>query len=101
MPEPEETESNYSYFPVFVDEKEYGMSRDCLYEKLKQNNIYTRRYFYPLISSFKPYDRLPSAKPGNLPVARRKAEEVLCLPLHNGLGVSNIEKITGLIGNYG
>jgi len=45
----------YSYFPVFIDEAEYGMSRDALYEKLKANNIHGRRYFYPLISDFPTY----------------------------------------------
>ena len=43
---------NYSYFPIFIKEDEYGMSRDALYEKLQKNNIYGRRYFYPLISNF-------------------------------------------------
>ena len=58
----------YSYFPILVDEKEYGISRDELYEKLKANSIFARRYFFPLISSFEPYRALPSAAPKNLTV---------------------------------
>lgn len=77
--------SNYSYFPIFVDEKEYGMSRDALYYKMQEYNIFGRRYFYPLISTFSTYRNLPSAAPKNLPVATRIADEVICLPLHHEL----------------
>ena len=72
----------YSYFPVFIDEKKYGMSRDAFYEKLKQHNVYSRRYFYPLISSFSTYRGLPSSRAENLPVSKRIAEKVLCLPIY-------------------
>ena len=58
---------NYSYFPIFITEKEYGMSRDALYSKLKENNILGRRYFYPLISNFPVYRGLDSSNPENLP----------------------------------
>jgi dTDP-4-amino-4,6-dideoxygalactose transaminase len=64
---------NYSYFPVFVNETEYGMLRDDLYELLKRQNIFSRRYFYPLISEFSTYKGLPSSKKENLPVATRVA----------------------------
>jgi dTDP-4-amino-4,6-dideoxygalactose transaminase len=72
---------NYAYFPMLIDEDVYGMGRDALYEELKRNNIYARRYFYPLISSFPTYRGLESANPDNLPVASRVAEQVLCLPI--------------------
>jgi len=72
---------NYAYFPIFIDEGKYGVSRDDLYKKLKASNIYGRRYFYPLISSFPTYRGLESAMPANLPVASRIAEQVLCLPI--------------------
>lgn len=77
----EGVEHGYSYFPVLIDSTVYGISRDELYEKLKQNNIFTRRYFYPLISTFEPYRELPSALPQHLPVATKAADEVLCLPI--------------------
>ena len=88
---------NYSYFPIFIDETEYGMSRDALYAKLKENGIFGRRYFYPLISTFMPYKDYPSAKPENLPVATKVAEQVLCLPMHHALSDDDVRRIIGAI----
>ena len=73
------------------------MSRDALYEKLKANNILGRRYFYPLISTLNPYKDYPSARPENLPVATKMANEVLCLPMHHGLSEENVERIINCI----
>jgi dTDP-4-amino-4,6-dideoxygalactose transaminase len=95
----ENVDWNYAYFPIFVNEKEYGMSRDQVYEKLKQNNIYGRRYFYPLISEFSMYKGLDSAKPENLPVAHKMANEVICLPIYPELAEEMINKIIYLIKN--
>ncbi|GBU25037.1 aminotransferase [Fibrobacteria bacterium R8-3-H12] len=88
---------NYSYFPIFVNEKEYGISRDCLYEKLKQNNIFGRRYFYPLISDFPVYRGLPSSAPERLPVARKMASEVICLPIYAGLDIREVERVVSIL----
>ena len=88
---------NYAYFPVFIDEQEYGLSRDELYNKLKENNIFARRYFYPLISNFPTYRGLESAVPANLPVATKLAEQVLCLPMYAGLEERDALKISDLI----
>jgi len=88
---------NYSYFPIFVDEKEYGMSRDALYEKFKQHNILGRRYFYPLISTFGVYRGLPSSNPVNLPMATKMANEVICLPMHHGLSDEDVQRVTDCI----
>lgn len=88
---------NYSYFPIFIDEKEYGMSRDALYEKMKANNVLGRRYFYPLISTFSAYKGLESACPANLPVAHKLADQVLCLPMYAGLSDDDISRILSLI----
>lgn len=90
---------NYSYFPIFISEKEYGMSRDALYEKLKENNIFGRRYFYPLISDFPVYRGLDSAKPDNLPVATKLAKQVLCLPIYADLTDVDVEKILSVVCN--
>lgn len=90
---------NYSYFPIFITEKEYGMSRDALYAKLKENNIFGRRYFYPLISNFPVYRGLESARPENLPVATKLAEQVLCLPMYAGLTDMDVERIQGIVKN--
>lgn len=88
---------NYGYFPIFIEEAEYGMSRDALYAKLKVQNILGRRYFYPLISTFDPYNSYPSAQPSNLPIATKMADEVLCLPMHHALEVADVERIIDVI----
>jgi len=84
---------NYSYFPIFVDAKKYGMTRDELYFKMKEQNVLGRRYFYPLISSFSTYRGLPSAAPENLPVATKIANEVICLPMHHELSEGDINRV--------
>ena len=84
---------NYSYFPVFIDEKEFGMSRDELYFKMRDANVLGRRYFYPLISDFSTYRGLPSAAPSNLPVATRMANEVICLPMHHTLTDEDVQRV--------
>lgn len=78
--------SNFSYFPILV-EADYPLSRDKLYEKLKENNILSRRYFYPLISNMPMYRGLPSAASTNLQQANQLAEKVLCLPIFDALSV--------------
>jgi Predicted pyridoxal phosphate-dependent enzyme apparently involved in regulation of cell wall biogenesis len=88
---------NYAYFPIFVDEKQYGISRDTLYYKLQNYNIYGRRYFYPLISNFEPYCNLSSAESSNLPIASRIAQEVICLPIYPDLDKDDVFKICNLI----
>jgi len=88
---------NYSYFPIFVDEKQYGMSRDALYQKMKDDNVLGRRYFYPLISTFSTYKGLDSARPENLPVATKAAESVICLPMHHELSDNDVERILKLV----
>ena len=97
LPDPENTESNHAYFPIFINEKEYGMSRDQLYEKLKQNNIYGRRYFFPLISEFSMYKSLESSKPSNLKVASKMANEVICLPIYPDLDNKVSHEIVNII----
>jgi dTDP-4-amino-4,6-dideoxygalactose transaminase len=92
-------EHNYSYVPIFVDEKLYGMNRDQLYEKLKQNGILGRRYFFPLISTFEPYRDLKSAKKENLPVAHKIADEVICLPIFADLSLEDVDRVIDLIKN--
>ena len=89
--------SNYSYFPIFVDESEYGISRDELYFRMKERNVLGRRYFYPLISSFGPYSSLPSASSDNLPVANELADTVICLPMHHMLDNDDVERVIDII----
>lgn len=84
---------NYSYFPIFVNEKKYGISRDALYEKMKLSGVYGRRYFYPLISTFSTYRGLDSASRSNLPEAYKMADEVICLPMHHALSDNDVERV--------
>jgi dTDP-4-amino-4,6-dideoxygalactose transaminase len=88
---------NYSYFPIFVDAEKYGMTRDELYVKMKENNVLGRRYFYPLISSFSMYRGLPSASPENLPEAHKMAESVICMPMHHTLSDDDLSRIIRLV----
>jgi dTDP-4-amino-4,6-dideoxygalactose transaminase len=88
--------SNHSYFPILV-RPGFRVSRDELYAELRAANIYSRRYFYPLISDFSMYRGLPSAAPTNLPVARMAAEQVLCLPIFPALTEAQVDRIVGLI----
>ena len=84
---------NYSYFPIFVDAEEYGMTRDELYFKMKENNVLGRRYFYPLISEFSTYRGLETARPENLPVAHRIADSVICLPMYHSLTEEDTDRV--------
>ena len=84
---------NYSYFPIFVDAKKYGMTRDELYFKMKEHGVLGRRYFYPLICDFSTYRGLPSSTKENLPNAYKMADEVICLPMHHALSEDDIQRI--------
>ncbi|MFW6224821.1 MAG: DegT/DnrJ/EryC1/StrS family aminotransferase, partial [Bacteroidota bacterium] len=97
LPEPENTKSNFAYFPILVNEIECGISRDQLYEKLKQHNIFGRRYFYPLISEFSMYKGLESANHANLPVAEKMAKQVICLPIYPDLSIDDALMIVEFI----
>ncbi|WP_435627782.1 dTDP-4-amino-4,6-dideoxy-D-glucose aminotransferase VioA [Candidatus Ferrigenium straubiae] len=91
-----EKTANYAYFPILV-QPDYPLSRDALYQKMQDAGIYARRYFYPLISDFPMYRGMPSAAHANLPVARKVAEQVICLPIYPGLSNEQIDLILGLI----
>ena len=88
---------NYSYFPIFINAEDYGMTRDELYFKMKADGVLGRRYFYPLISTFSTYRSLPSAGAENLPVATKVANEVICLPMHHQLSDEDINKVLSFI----
>lgn len=88
--------ANFSYFPILV-QADYPISRDALYQKLKDIGIHPRRYFYPLISDFPMYRGLPSAHRENLPMATAAAQQALCLPIYPELDISVVEEITRFI----
>ncbi len=87
---------NYSYFPILI-EPDYPISRDALYQKLKDQQIFARRYFYPLISEFPMYRHMPSAQPEHLPVAHAAANQVLCLPIYPDLTAIDQQRIIDLL----
>lgn len=91
-----EVVANYSYFPILV-ESDYPLSRDELYQKLRDNNVFARRYFYPLISDFPMYRGMHSAQRNNLQVASEKAEKVLCLPIYPALTQAEQDKVIGIL----
>ncbi|MDI9817771.1 MULTISPECIES: DegT/DnrJ/EryC1/StrS aminotransferase family protein [unclassified Legionella] len=88
--------ANYSYFPILVN-KNYSLSRDELYEQLRQNGIFARRYFYPLISNFSMYSNLPSARKEKLIVANEVSSTILCLPIYADLSVMDQERVIDII----
>lgn len=92
----ENVEWNYAYFPIKIEE-DYPISRDELYSILKENDIMTRRYFYPLISNFPMYRGLPSASETLLPLANKVADEILCLPIFPQLEYDEQDKIVAII----
>ncbi len=93
------TPQNYAYFPILV-EPDYPLTRDALYQKLKDHRVYVRRYFYPLVSSFPMYRGLLSSRPENLPVAVELAQKVICLPIYPDLSRDEIEFIVSLIASF-
>lgn len=93
---PQGVESNYSYFPLLVGDA-FLLSRDELYGRLKAQGIFTRRYFFPLLSNLPMYRNTPSADPANLPIANEAAERILCLPIYPDLTNAQVERIIAAI----
>jgi dTDP-4-amino-4,6-dideoxygalactose transaminase len=87
----------YTYFPILIDEDKFGKTRDEVYSKLKDQNIYSRRYFYPLISQFPMYRGYPSSQPNNLPVASRISKQIICLPIFPNLMDQSVIQICDII----
>jgi len=86
---------NYAYMPIEVDEQEFGMDREDLYETLKDWNVFARRYFYPLVCDYSCYRSV--AVNGPLTVARRAADRILTLPIYDSLALSDVEAICEII----
>ena len=93
---PADTTRNHSYFPVLV-QPEFALSRDGLYQLLKDNGVHGRRYFYPLISEFPMYRHLPSARPEGLPVATAVSRQVLCLPMYPALTDEQVHQVSDIV----
>ncbi len=100
LPESKEANSNYSYFPIFVDEKEYGLTRDQLYNKLKSVGIFGRRYFYPLINEYSVYKNSLWIDQYELPNAKKASDSVICLPIYPTLDMENVIFIIDCISKF-
>ena len=98
--EPAEVVHNYSYFPILVDSS-FPLTRDALWEKLKDYGIYARRYFYPLLTDLSIYQGLPSANAENLPIAKAISESILCLPIFPNLGETEQRQLANIIRGSG
>jgi len=94
-PQPSNVSYNYAYEPIEIIEKEFGMSRDVLYEKLKEYNVYTRRYFYPLVCDYACYQSVAVKDP--LFVARNVTKRILTLPIYDTLSISEVNAICDVI----
>ena len=88
-------EPNYAYIPVVFDG--YGANRDEVFERLGEQEIYARKYFYPLTSSFECYAELPTANIEKTPIAAHLAECVLTLPLYSDLALEEVDRICDII----
>ncbi|WP_046684923.1 DegT/DnrJ/EryC1/StrS family aminotransferase [Janthinobacterium sp. KBS0711] len=88
--------ANNAYFPILVGPG-YPLSRDALFQLLRDQEIYARRYFYPLISDFPMYRGMPSAAHANLPVARLASSQVICLPIYPDLEMATVDAIIAMI----
>ena len=89
-------EKNYAYFPIRVEET-YGITRNELYDRLREHNIYARKYFYPLTSDQACFKN--KYKKVDLSNARKLSEEVLALPFYEKLEFEKIKEIAELIQN--
>ena len=89
---PNHVKNSYQYVVIRIGQERFGISRDEVYKRLKEYNVYARKYFYPLCSDYPCYKNLPSAEPANLPVAKKVVDEVLCLPLYGELAIASVEK---------
>jgi dTDP-4-amino-4,6-dideoxygalactose transaminase len=97
---PANVEWNYAYFPVRVKD-EYPISRDDLYARLREHNIYGRRYFYPLISDMPMYKALPSAASELLPIAGKAANQILCLPIFPEMTPEELQRVVNVLASTG
>lgn len=98
LPQAGQYVANYAYFPILI-EHEYPMSRDELYRSMKDQHIYTRRYFYPLIADFPMYRGLPSAERSNIATAAAAADKVLCLPIYPALSDADAQRVAAIVIN--
>lgn len=94
---PDKTTESEQYFCIRINESELGESRQSVYERLRRNNVFARKYFYPLVSDYPCYSSLPSANKSNLPIAYSISNEVLCLPFYSDIDSTLCQEIANII----
>lgn len=94
---PSHASDSYQYYPILISQDSYGISRDDLYLKLKENDIYSRKYFYPICSDYDCYKNLASSTKDNLKIANKVKNEILCLPFYGDLTNDNLIRICHII----
>ncbi|MEF3692464.1 MAG: DegT/DnrJ/EryC1/StrS family aminotransferase [Candidatus Moraniibacteriota bacterium] len=87
------TKNSLQYFVIRIDAEKFGKTRNDVFDELKRNNVFARKYFYPLCTNFKHY----SDQKYVVPVAEKIAEQVLCLPFHSGLSKDDVLGIAEII----
>ena len=100
MPILDNVRHNYQYFVIRIDEEEFGVSRDYVYDHFKEYNVFTRKYFHPLCSEYTCYRQMSSANPVHLPVANEVGKEVLSMPLYGELSTDDIRKICSILRSF-
>lgn len=90
-----DVEPNYAYFPIVIEEKQFGASRNEVFELLEKNNVYTRKYFYPLTNTFGCYSEMYEKY--ETPIALHISKRVLTLPLYADLPLDAVERICQII----
>ncbi len=85
--------SSEQYFPVVIDPKVYGRTRDQVYEAFKQQGIFTRKYFHPICTDFEPYRGFPIHTARDVPYVSEVKSQVLCLPFHSGVDDQDLADI--------
>ena len=94
-PEQEGLVRNYAYFPVVIDPDRFGEDRNRVFDKLAENDIHARKYFWPITSAFECYqDKYDAA---DTPIALRISEQVLTLPMYADLALSDVDEICEII----
>lgn len=95
---PKDTTNSYQYYPIII-EKNHPISRENLYNKFKERNIYTRKYFYPLCSDYECYKNLPSSSIVNLAIANDLKNKILCIPFYGSLDIKIVNLICEVLRN--
>lgn len=90
-----DVKSNYAYFPVVFNEKEFGATRNEVFDKLAENGIGARKYFYPLTNSFDCFHGKYNLD--ETPVARHISNRILTLPLYADLSLEDVDRICKII----